>query len=130
MYSRQVETYDGDTDFLRQIAADRSLIDRLLDFIRGIKNSITIKLTGSERAMLDEAERNLVNLMRGESQEQKNKKFSLISGWRRTEIERVGSNLIIDNNHQLESEIKKIYSGESNKILYYMFNKQFTIFML
>ncbi len=70
-------TADGDSAILQQITADRSLVDRLLDFIRGIKNSITIKLTGSEMAMLDEAERNLVNLMRGESREQTTAKFSL-----------------------------------------------------
>lgn len=69
-------------------------------------------------AMLDEAERNLVNLMRGESRARKNTMFSAIVGDRRTAIEKVDTNLVIENSAQLEEEIKKIYNGNSNKVLY------------
>lgn len=47
--------------------ASEDLGEVLLDFIRGIKNSIAIRLTGSQKAMLDEAERTLINLLRGET---------------------------------------------------------------
>ncbi|MEG1781734.1 MAG: hypothetical protein RR253_00630, partial [Oscillospiraceae bacterium] len=59
---------DRDSELLDKIKKDRNLVDGLLDFIRGIKNKVAIKLTGSQKAMLDEAERTLVNLMRGEGQ--------------------------------------------------------------
>lgn len=49
------------------VSGDRGLMATFLDFVRGIKNSITIKLTNSQKAMLDEAERTLVNLLRGEA---------------------------------------------------------------
>lgn len=48
------------------VSGDRGLMATFLDFVRGIKNSIAIKLTNSQKAMLDEAERTLVNLLRGE----------------------------------------------------------------
>lgn len=57
----------GDKQLLDAIKKDRNVIDNLLDFIRGIKNKVSIKLTKSEAAMLDEAERQLVNLLRSES---------------------------------------------------------------
>ena len=56
----------GDKQLLDAIKKDRNVIDTLLDFIRGIKNKVSIKLTKSEAAMLDEAERQLVNLLRRE----------------------------------------------------------------
>lgn len=57
----------GDPEKLTQaVTRERGLGEMLLDFIRGIKNSIAIQLTGSQKAMLDEAERTLVNLLRGE----------------------------------------------------------------
>lgn len=49
------------------VSGDRGLMATFLDFVRGIKNSIAIKLTNSQKAMLDEAERTLVNLLRGEA---------------------------------------------------------------
>ncbi|MBR5806157.1 MAG: hypothetical protein IKY30_05240 [Oscillospiraceae bacterium] len=56
-----------------------TLIDGLLDIIRGIKNNLAIKFTQSEKAMLDEAERNLVNMLRAESraQSEDNVRFSI-----------------------------------------------------
>lgn len=58
----------GDPEKLtRAVTKERGLGEMLLDFIRGIKNSIAIRLTGSQKAMLDEAERTLVNLLRGEA---------------------------------------------------------------
>ena len=62
---------------MAEIKKDRSLIDGLLDIIRGIKNNLAIKFTKSEKAMLDEAERNLVNLLRAESQGQKEARYAL-----------------------------------------------------
>lgn len=63
---------------MAEIKKDRSLIDGLLDIIRGIKNNLAIKFAKSEKAMLDEAERNLVNLLRAESNEVKEAKYSII----------------------------------------------------
>lgn len=62
---------------IAEIKKDRSLIDGLLDIIRGMKNNLAIKFTKSEKAMLDEAERNLVNLLRAESQEQEQTRYSV-----------------------------------------------------
>ena len=62
---------------MEAIKKDRSLIDGLLDIIRGIKNNLAIKFAKSERAMLDEAERNLVNLLRTEAKAVDNAKFSI-----------------------------------------------------
>ncbi|MBR5521383.1 MAG: hypothetical protein IKU54_05235 [Oscillospiraceae bacterium] len=61
---------------MAEIKKDRSLIDGLLDIIRGIKNNLKIRLAKSEKAMLDEAERNLVNLLRSEGGESRNKRYS------------------------------------------------------
>ena len=61
---------DNGENLLAEIKKDRTLIDGLLDVIRGIKNNLKIRLAKSEKAMLDEAERNLVNLLRSESKEQ------------------------------------------------------------
>lgn len=58
----------GDPEKMTEaVTRERGLGEVLLDFIRGIKNSIAIKLTGSQKAMLDEAERTLVNMLRGEA---------------------------------------------------------------
>lgn len=54
----------GDTQLMNAIEKNRGIIDSLLDFIRGIRNKIDIKISKSESAMLDEAERQLVNLLR------------------------------------------------------------------
>lgn len=57
----------GDPEKMTEaVTRERGLGEVLLDFIRGIKNSIAIKLKGSQKAMLDEAERTLVNLLRGD----------------------------------------------------------------
>ena len=42
---------------VRAVERDRGLMETFLDFVRGLKNRIAIRLSGSERAMLDEAER-------------------------------------------------------------------------
>lgn len=60
----------NEESLMAEIKKDRSLIDGLLDIIRGIKNNLKIRIAKSEKAMLDEAERNLVNLLRSESGEQ------------------------------------------------------------
>jgi len=69
----------NDAQLMEKIKKDRNLIDGLLDIIRGIKNNLAIKFAKSEKAMLDEAERNLVNLLRAESREQgeDNARFSI-----------------------------------------------------
>jgi hypothetical protein len=68
---------DPDT-LLELVGHDRTLIESFLDFIRGIKNNIAITLKNSEKAMLDEAERTLVNLLRGESSEVEGTKYSYV----------------------------------------------------
>ena len=60
------------------VAHDRSAIESFLDVLRGIKNSLVIKFTGSEKAMLDEAERTMVNLLRGEAGMVEGERFSYI----------------------------------------------------
>ena len=60
------------------VAHDRSAIESFLDVLRGIKNSLVIKFTGSEKAMLDEAERAMVNLLRGEAGIVESTRFSNI----------------------------------------------------
>lgn len=69
----------NDAQLMEKIKKDRNLIDGLLDIIRGIKNNLAIKFAKSEKAMLDEAERNLVNLLRAESraQSEDNVRFSI-----------------------------------------------------
>ena len=47
------------------VKQDRGMIRKLLDFVRGLKNQAMIRFGKSENAMLDEAERTLVNLLRG-----------------------------------------------------------------
>lgn len=59
------------------VGSDRGLIARFLDFVRGIKNSIAIKLTKSQKAMLDEAERTLTNLLRGEAGDVNHTQYSI-----------------------------------------------------
>ena len=49
----------------KAVEQDRGLIGKLLDFVRGLKNQTMIRFGKSESAMLDEAERTLVNLLRG-----------------------------------------------------------------
>lgn len=69
----------GDPEKLTQaVTRERGLGEMLLDFIRGIKNSIAIRLTGSQKAMLDEAERTLVNLLRGEGGSVEGQRLSYI----------------------------------------------------
>ena len=69
----------GDPEKLTQaVTRERGLGEMLLDFIRGIKNSIAIRLTGSQKAMLDEAERTLVNLLRGEGGSVEGKRYSFV----------------------------------------------------
>jgi len=67
----------NEEQLMTAIKKDRTVIDGLLDIIRGMKNNLAIKFAKSERAMLDEAERNLVNLMRAESREQEQARLSL-----------------------------------------------------
>lgn len=59
------------------VSGDRGLMATFLDFVRGIKNSIAIKLTNSQKAMLDEAERTLVNLLRGEAANVNGTRYSI-----------------------------------------------------
>lgn len=49
------------------VEQDRGMIQRLLDFVRGLKNQAMIRFGKNESAMLDEAERTLVNLLRGQA---------------------------------------------------------------
>ncbi|MBD5093022.1 MAG: hypothetical protein HDT26_01795, partial [Subdoligranulum sp.] len=63
---------------VQAVAHDRSAIESFLDVLRGIKNSLVIKFTGSEKAMLDEAERTMVNLLRGEAGVVEGERFSYI----------------------------------------------------
>ncbi len=68
----------GDPEELTQaVAHGRTVIESFLDVLRGIKNSVVIKLTGSEKAMLGEAERTLVNLLRGEAGMVEGERFSI-----------------------------------------------------
>lgn len=68
----------GDPEKMTEaVTRERGLGEVLLDFIRGIKNSIAIKLTGSQKAMLDEAERTLVNLLRGEASSVEGERLSI-----------------------------------------------------
>ena len=62
---------------VQAVAHDRSAIESFLDVLRGIKNSLVIKFTGSEKAMLDEAERTMVNLLRGEAGTVEGERFSI-----------------------------------------------------
>ncbi len=62
------------------------LMETFLDFVRGLKNRIAIRLSGSERAMLDEAERTLVNLLRGEAGSVAGEKYSFV---RATDAEQI-----------------------------------------
>ena len=63
---------------VRAVERDRGLTETFLDFVRGLKNRIAIRLSGSERAMLDEAERTLVNLLRGEAGSVAGEKYSFV----------------------------------------------------
>ena len=63
---------------VRAVERDRGLMETFLDFVRGLKNRIAIRLSGSERAMLDEAERTLVNLLRGEAGSVAGEKYSFV----------------------------------------------------
>lgn len=68
----------GDPEKMTEaVTRERGLGEVLLDFIRGIKNSIAIKLTGSQKAMLDEAERTLVNMLRGEAGKVEGERLSI-----------------------------------------------------
>ncbi|MBC2870419.1 hypothetical protein H7271_02215 [Bittarella massiliensis] len=49
------------------VQKDRTLATTLLDFVKGIKNQAAIKLTGSQKAQLEESERTLVNMLRGKA---------------------------------------------------------------
>ena len=71
---------------VRAVERDRGLMETFLDFVRGLKNRIAIRLSGSERAMLDEAERTLVNLLRGEAGSVAGEKYSFV---RATDAEQI-----------------------------------------
>ena len=71
---------------VRAVERDRGLTETFLDFVRGLKNRIAIRLSGSERAMLDEAERTLVNLLRGEAGSVAGEKYSFV---RATDAEQI-----------------------------------------
>ena len=62
---------------IRTVSQDRTLIARFLDFVRKIKNSVSIRFTGSQKAMLDEAERTLENLLRGQAGEVTGQRLSI-----------------------------------------------------
>lgn len=64
---------------IRTVSQDRTLIARFLDFVRKIKNSVSIRFTGSQKAMLDEAERTLENMLRGQAGEVTAGRFSVDS---------------------------------------------------
>lgn len=49
------------------VQEDRTLAATLLDFVKGIKNQTAIRLTGSQKARLEESERTLVNMLRGKA---------------------------------------------------------------
>lgn len=63
---------------IRTVSQDRTLIARFLDFVRKIKNSVSIRFTGSQKAMLDEAERTLENMLRGQAGEVGENRYSYI----------------------------------------------------
>ena len=71
---------------VRAVERDGGLMETFLDFVRGLKNRIAIRLSGSERAMLDEAERTLVNLLRGEAGSVAGEKYSFV---RATDAEQI-----------------------------------------
>ena len=71
---------------VRAVERDRGVMETFLDFVRGLKNRIAIRLSGSERAMLDEAERTLVNLLRGEAGSVAGEKYSFV---RATDAEQI-----------------------------------------
>lgn len=60
------------------ISKDRSLLDVFLDFVRGLKNKAAIKFTKSQKAVLDEAERTLVNMMRGYTDKVDGQRYSFV----------------------------------------------------
>ena len=62
---------------IRTVSQDRTLIARFLDFVRKIKNSVSIRFTGSQKAMLDEAERTLENMLRGQAGEVSGQRLSI-----------------------------------------------------
>ena len=59
------------------VEQDRGMIQRLLDFVRGLKNQAMIRFGKSESAMLDEAERTLVNLLRGQAGSVTGERYSI-----------------------------------------------------
>ena len=61
----------------RAVEQDRGMIQRLLDFVRGLKNQAMIRFGKSESAMLDEAERTLVNLLRGQAGSVTGERYSI-----------------------------------------------------
>ena len=62
---------------IRSLEKDSSLVERFLDFVRKIKNSVSIRFTGSQKAMLDEAERTLENMLRGQAREVSRQRLSI-----------------------------------------------------
>lgn len=86
------------------VSGDRGLMATFLDFVRGIKNSIAIKLTNSQKAMLDEAERTLVNLLRGEAGSVNGTRYSYIG--ERANLDRVQQSAL-EVAKQLEQSGKK-----------------------
>ena len=61
----------------KAVEQDRGLIGKLLDFVRGLKNQTMIRFGKSESAMLDEAERTLVNLLRGRAVRIEGERYSI-----------------------------------------------------
>ena len=103
----------SDAQLMEAIKKDRSLIDGLLDIIRGIKNNLAIKFAKSERAMLDEAERNLVNLLRAEnkgvSNNESNIRFSKKGGFIEQLIQARNGGLFRESHLMVSAKTPKLY---------------------
>lgn len=63
---------------LQAVSQERGLARTVLDWLRGIKNNIAIKLTNSEKAMLDEAGRLFTNMLRGETDSGTFRKYDIV----------------------------------------------------
>ncbi|WP_348774569.1 HNH endonuclease [Ruthenibacterium lactatiformans] len=83
---------------VRAVERDRGLMETFLDFVRGLKNRIAIRLSGSERAMLDEAERTLLNLLRGEAGSVAGEKYSFVRATDVKDVKMVDGKDISKNN--------------------------------
>lgn len=103
----------NEDQLMEAIKKDRSFIDGLLDIIRGIKNNLAIKFAKSEKAMLDEAERNLVNLLRAEnkgvSNNESNIRFSKKGGFIEQLIQARNGGLFRESHLMVSAKTPKLY---------------------